>query len=81
MSKGAWQIVFEQIPEGTKMRVNEDDDYWYYNLPPTMLGAIYDLMPPETEKPKRRFFNRRKVQVAVKKEAFGFIRELDEENG
>lgn len=74
-------MVWNLIPDGTKVHINEDDDYWYYNLPPTMLGAIYDLVPPETEKPKRKLFSRRKVQVAVKKQSFGFARALDEDNG
>lgn len=74
--------MFNLMPDGTQFRMMEDDDYWYYNLPPTMLGAIYDLMPQETEKPKRKFFSRRrKVQVAVKKQSFGFSRALDEDNG
>lgn len=52
----------------------EEEDYWYYNFAPSMMGSIMDLMPGE--EPRRRFFG--KEPVTEQKPTFGFGRVLDE---
>lgn len=78
LTKPEWLYLYNQIPEGTQYRVMEDEDYWYYNLPPTMMGSIIELWTSEEPPPKRKRFSRRKFQVAVKKQSFGFARALEE---
>lgn len=62
------------------MKSNEEEDYWYYNYAPTMMGAIMDLYAPEEEEPKRRFWHK-KIQEEPEpvKPTFGFGRVLDDE--